>query len=261
MILPRMNSEILKNLLGDSIELVYKGRTESTNNDAKLLARTSSVPVLVVAEEQTGGRGRHGNTFVSPLGGIYMSFAAPLHAIQPDTPLVTSFVAMCVSEAIEEVCNCSVGIKWINDIYVNEQKLAGILVETTDTDSGKSAIVGIGINGYVSPDTGTGVAATCLAEHAESPNLELLCVQIAHKLLSGFARGLNSKSTVEYCRKKSVVLQREISFDLYGKHLRGVAIGLDETGQLLVDVDGLRMVLSSATCNVRVINSDGGTEW
>ena len=247
-----MDENRLESLLANEIRFVFKEQTVSTNDDAKALARIGNVPVLVVAETQLGGRGRRGNGFVSPLGGIYMSLVAPFDVAKPGAALLTSFAAACACEAVEEVCGIDVGIKWVNDLYVGGRKLAGILVESVDGLFGRCAVVGIGINGLVAPDAGSSVRATCLADHVDAPDLELVCAKVASKLLQGMTCDFDAEAVLNYCRKKSVLLQRDISFDMGGMQMHGVAADLDEVGQLVVDVDGQQMTLSSATCNVRL---------
>lgn len=247
-----MDERRLRTLLGDRLRLEFKNETASTNDDAKSLAQAGSVPALIVANRQSGGRGRRGNSFASPEGGIYMSLVAPIDFGRPGITLLTSFAAQCVCEAIQEECGFFVGIKWVNDIYVDGRKLAGILVETVDAPFGRCAVVGVGINGLAAPDAGSEIKAACLTDFANDPDLEAVCADIAVRLRAGLLDGFDPKGTVEYCRERSVLLGRDISFEVGGELLRGVAVGLGEAGELIVDVDGRHRALSSATCNVRL---------
>ena len=251
-----MDGQRIRTLLGLSPEallFVHEDRAVSTNDDAKALAQASRVPALVVADRQSGGRGRRGNSFASPEGGIYLSFVAPIDLSDAGSALLTSFAAQCACEAIEEACGIAPGIKWVNDVYVDGRKLAGILVETVDAPLGRCAVVGIGVNGLAVPDTGTEIQAACLADFVDDPDLEAVCVGIASKLYAGAVDGFDPQETVAYCRARSVLLGREIGFEVGGKLLQGVAVDLADGGELIVDARGQRMALSSATCNVRIL--------
>ena len=242
-----LDSGRLETLLGGIVPLVYKDETGSTNDDAKRLVAYGEVPVLVVAGSQTGGRGRRGNSFASPQGGIYMSLAmrAPRSALE----LVTSFVGVCVCKALEDICGLNPGIKWINDIYVDGKKLAGILVEHI----GDHLVVGVGINGLVVPKLFGDVCATALAEHVSNPDLELLCAGIAQGLITGLGTNINIGQTVNYCRTHSVLLGHEVSYEQHGVTCHGIARDLAEDGSLTVGIAGKVVKLTSASCNLRVV--------
>ena len=118
---------------------------------------------VIIANQQTAGRGRLGRSFYSPKDGLYMSVI-----IRPDfdisrSGLITVAAAAAASRAIDEICGCRTEIKWVNDIYLNDRKISGILTEAaTDFESGKidSLIVGIGIN------TGDGAFPSGLEDYA-----------------------------------------------------------------------------------------------
>ena len=122
---------------------------KSTNDVAKELT-PGSVPEVVIADSQTGGRGRLGRSFSSPSGsGIYMSVC-----LKPDFELdkslfVTMAAAVAVSRAIEKVTGKKPRIKWVNDLFLGSKKICGILTEAqTSLESGQidRLIIGIGVN-------------------------------------------------------------------------------------------------------------------
>ena len=124
---------------------------DSTNSMGKrLFANGESAPLIIVAEEQTAGRGRRGRTFFSPRGaGLYMTVAlVPGQAVESVLG-ITAYAAVCVTEAILRLTGQSTQIKWVNDVFWNGKKICGILTEAmTDFESGtvESLLVGIGIN-------------------------------------------------------------------------------------------------------------------
>ncbi len=124
-------------------------KIDSTNNYAKGLDVTGG-PHLIIASEQTAGRGRLGRSFYSPAEkGIYMSLAFEPHFDLDKSLFVTTLSAVAMCRAIEDVTGLAPKIKWVNDIYLNGKKLAGILTEAeSNFESGKiqKIIVGVGVN-------------------------------------------------------------------------------------------------------------------
>ena len=122
---------------------------DSTNAYCKRLAAQGAPEgTLVIANAQTGGRGRMGRSFYSPPGlGVYMSLL-----LRPDAPAdcvqsLTAFTAVAVCRAIEDTAELSPEIKWVNDILLDGKKLCGILCESAVGAGGvEYAVVGIGLN-------------------------------------------------------------------------------------------------------------------
>ena len=133
-------------------EVVVHDVVESTNTIAKEMAVAGAAHgTVVIAKEQTAGRGRYNRVFASPAGsGIYMSFILrPAEWLMKNILLATHHAAVCVCEAIEAVTTKQPKIKWVNDVFLAGRKVCGISTEAmTDFESGQIAwiVVGIGIN-------------------------------------------------------------------------------------------------------------------
>lgn len=129
------------------MNIVHLDSVDSTNNWCR--AHANELPVCVIADEQTSGRGRYGKSFYSPLGGVYMSYA--FHgAFTPDNVQnVTLAVGAIVHQVLQSHCNSELSIKWVNDILMGERKIAGILSEYVDRSEDCDEpyiIVGVGVN-------------------------------------------------------------------------------------------------------------------
>ena len=121
----------------------------STNAEAKEYATNanSHQPVLFLAREQSAGRGRLGRSFYSRLsGGIYISLLYFTQSALSDAVSVTTAAAVFTAEAIERATGRKMKIKWVNDVYNDNGKVAGILTETVMSGNETAVIVGIGIN-------------------------------------------------------------------------------------------------------------------
>lgn len=131
--------------------VVVKNITESTNDDARQAgARGSPHGAVFLADAQTRGRGRSGHSWHSPPGeNLYLSVLLRPNIPPLALPPLTLVVGVCVARVVDHALQTSGGarIKWPNDVYVGEDKLAGILVETSLRGSSVAAvIVGVGIN-------------------------------------------------------------------------------------------------------------------
>ena len=124
---------------------------ESSNQTAKQLA-LSGAPhgTLVLTGQQTAGRGRLGRKFESPAGrGIYLSLILRADISAADAQAVTVSAAVAVCRAVKALCGLELSIKWVNDLYLHEKKVCGILTEAgADLESGRLEwlVVGIGLN-------------------------------------------------------------------------------------------------------------------
>ena len=123
---------------------------DSTNNELKRRADTAPDGLAVLAQEQTGGRGRLGRSFVSPAGkGLYLSVLLRPQCVLADAGMLTAWTAVAVCRALERCCGVRAGIKWPNDIVLEGRKLCGILTELeleAETAALRHVIVGVGIN-------------------------------------------------------------------------------------------------------------------
>ena len=128
---------------------------DSTNSEALLLAREGApAGTLVVAEEQTAGRGRKGRSWISEAG-KGLSFSLVLRPAQPlkNWPLLTHVASVALVETLKELHSLQclphpldVDLKWPNDVLISGRKCAGILLETVTEGDVPAAIVGLGLN-------------------------------------------------------------------------------------------------------------------
>lgn len=148
-----LDANIIKANLKNKIDVVVLDEVDSTNKYLKELAKNSTIEdMVVVANKQTGGRGRLGRSFVSnQTSGIYMSILVRPNITIDLAKKVTCMVSVATSKAIESLINEKVAIKWVNDIYLHQRKICGILTEgstSLEQNNMEYIIIGIGINCY-----------------------------------------------------------------------------------------------------------------
>ena len=147
-----LDSRAIRSHLGDCPWRVYLfSEVDSTNTRLKAIAKVGSpAGTVLVADRQTGGRGRLGRSFLSPGGvGVYLSALIRPDCAPTELMHLTCAVAVAMCDAVENAFGFRPGIKWTNDLVVGNKKLGGILTELgLDPKTGRVdyAILGIGIN-------------------------------------------------------------------------------------------------------------------
>ncbi|MNB99129.1 Bifunctional ligase/repressor BirA [compost metagenome] len=216
----------------------------STQEEAKKLAEAGAPEGTAVrAEEQTGGRGRMGRKWHSPSGkGIWMSIV-----LRPDLPLaltpqLTLLTGVAVCTAIREVTGVPAGIKWPNDLLAGGRKICGILLESCLREGGLHyAIAGIGISANLTeedyPDHLQGVGTSLLIEGGGIPvDRERLTQAVLTEVEYLYSLYIEQgfQPVKQLWESMSVTLGRQISFSTPQGRCEGRAVGLDESGGLLL---------------------------
>ena len=241
---------------GDTVVIV-KTSTESTNIDAKVLAAAGAKHgTVILAEEQTAGRGRYGKSFYSPKGtGIYLSIIARLGLSFSDAVMITPAAGVAVCRSIESVSDLQPKIKWVNDIFLNGKKICGIGTEAVSSiESGmlESVIVGVGVNFKTSafPEDLKDIAGPLFPDDFPLTRNAFAAILINH-LLEMFD-ALLEKNFMEEYRSRSLILGKEIMFLENNLWHSAKAIEIDDKGGLVVEADGKIRTLTSGEVSVRI---------
>jgi len=223
-------------------------RTDSTNIQARILAAEGAADgTLVVAEYQEKGRGRLQRNWASPLSQNLL-FSILLRPPWPPHQAFygTALAAVCLCQSIAEVAGLAAGIKWPNDIYTGNKKLAGILTEfATDPDRLEHLIIGIGLNCHWAPkETAPGAqAATCIrAETGQKISRLRLLARFLHHGETLYEKakaegiGLLRKEWNRY----SLTNNRRVKMVTHQRTWSGLAQGIDDNGALILLLDNGR---------------------
>lgn len=218
---------------------------------AELAAHGAPEGTVVVAEEQTAGRGRQGRSWSSPPGaGLWLTVIVDLAPVRRSLlPLVAGFAVRNVVQRLLP-SGTSALLKWPNDVVVTDggafRKIAGVLVEVRE----QRCLVGIGLNvSLTQQELPVGVEATSLRLSAghDIPRSELLV-----DLLLAFREGLDQlrrdpHGLLTSYRSASATLGREVEVTLPGgRRLRGRAVAIDPSGGLMVEhSDGIRELVTA----------------
>jgi len=228
---------------------------DSTNRYLKeTLEQSECTQQAVLAKTQTAGCGRSGKSFFSPADkGLYLSLFCPMKSYE-DTVALTVKTSVAAAVAIETVCKKQVQIKWVNDVFVNEKKICGILTEAVSGfESGvvECVVVGIGINvtdpGF--PDELKQVAGS-LSGQCRDFSRNRLAALVANHLLE-LSAALPDRSFLDEYRKRSILLGKPIRFLENNVWYDAVAVDVDNSGGLVIETATGRRTLTSGEVSVR----------
>jgi len=243
-------------------EIIYLDEVDSTNSYLKQLAAQGAPHgTVVIADAQSGGRGRRGRPFVSEAGrGLFLSLLLrPKGDAMRNVTTLTSFVAVCVCEAIEAVSGVEPSIKWVNDILVNDRKICGILLEMSmvaELGQVDYVIVGVGINvHYQATDFPAELRdrVTSLAMLTEEPlSRAKLAAELIDRLAQMYDSLADPSNYVARYRARSATVGREILVLCGDESHPAFAEGIgDDCGLQIRHPDGRQEVLYYGETSIR----------
>lgn len=242
--------KILPYLANQDLPIFPFNTITSTNTYAKqLLQENQQPPFLVISSEQTAGRGRGDHSFYSPQNGFYYTLVVSPSLYQ-DLGLVTIASAVSLQQAIQQDTSISCGIKWVNDLYFEQKKVAGILCEAyrNSKQELQAIIIGIGVNLDIHyfPEE--------IQEIAGSLGLASLDKnQLAAHLTNQLLHWLQQEKSVllEEYHDHCIVLGKEVSFLWNGEEITGIAKKINDEGNLIVDSNQTQYTLHSGEISLK----------
>ncbi|NEM96864.1 biotin--[acetyl-CoA-carboxylase] ligase [Pontibacter burrus] len=235
---------MLPNTLFIGQQLYYLPVCESTNSEAYqlLIKNKATEGCTVITDEQTKGRGQRGNSWEAEPGkNITLSvILSPVFVPVRQQFYLNMAVSLAVLDLLHEKGATDAQVKWPNDLYINDKKLGGILIENTISSSTlQHSIVGIGLNInqlYFGVDTATSLAAVT----GTGINLEQLTARLLELLEKRYLELRNGKQArlkYEYLQNLYRYQEQHL-FIVNGKTEPGSIVGIDEDGRLGVNFNG-----------------------
>jgi BirA family biotin operon repressor/biotin-[acetyl-CoA-carboxylase] ligase len=247
-------------LAGFTVEVLPE--IDSTNTELMRRARAGQLePVLLVAQRQTAGRGRLGREWVSgdgvpgesrPDGAATALPSLTFSLGLPLAPADWSGLSLAVGLSVVQSLHADLQLKWPNDVWYQERKLAGILIETASVGEVRYAVIGIGINMTGRDATGLRTAPASLSEVLPGVDAPAVLARVVLPLVRAIARfeaeGFASLRQAFHAR--DLLYGREVTCS---DGVTGMARGVDGGGALLVHTaQGLKKI-SSAEVSVRPV--------
>ena len=237
--------DLINDDLHGQIELEIHQELDSTNR--YLLEKTPSDKTQVcIANSQLKGRGRHGNNWHSPAGNnIYLSISQCIKTDISELSGLSLVIGITLAEILQNHCLDKIGVKWPNDLLVNNKKLSGILIELKRLDEGYCQIVtGIGINLEMSDEQAALISQPCISLDNCQPTKELNKGEIIAEILNHLLPSMRSfvKNGFEAFHQKwntlDIWFNKPVCLMLGDKTITGIHKGVDCAGSLLLEQDG-----------------------
>ncbi|WP_129595728.1 biotin--[acetyl-CoA-carboxylase] ligase [Anaerophilus nitritogenes] len=234
--------EIKNRYIGNKV--IHFDQVESTNTVAKRMASEGAEEgTVVIAEEQIGGRGRLGRNWISPKKkGIWMSIILrPL--IDPmEAAKITQIAAAAVANGLMNITHKFVGIKWPNDIIINNKKVCGILTEmSAELNCMNYIIVGIGMNVNMTnkefPEEIESIATSireCIGKEVSRKEIIKEVLHSFEELYLDFIQNKNIQKSLDLCKDYSVTLGKEVKIKSQHEEIIAYAMDISEDGQLII---------------------------
>ncbi len=230
----------------------------STNDIIKQLAVAGETQgKVVIAESQTGGKGRRGRAFFSPQrSGVYMSILLRPMLAAADSLKITTAAAVAVAAAVDDVFGVHTKIKWVNDVYLNDKKICGILTEASlSVENGglDYAVLGIGINvtepegGF--PDEIKDIAGA-ICSSADSDRRSQLCAQVLDRFFWHYVN-INSRDFLSEYRNRSLLDGKTVTVIKASENYPATVVGIDDDFRLIVDTNEGRQYLSTGEVSIK----------
>lgn len=232
----------------------------STNTVLKAIAEQGGAEgMILIAQQQTQGKGRLGRTFLSPKGtGLYISILLRPKFSAEESLCITTAAAVAVAEAIDEATDQHAMIKWVNDVYLRGRKVCGILTEASvdfENSGLNYAIVGIGVNiqeppGGFAPEIRD--VAGALYQGEVPPGVRTkLAAEIVNRFF-GFYTHLTQRPFMKSYRERSLLTGLEVTFAQGESIQEGLVLGVDDEARLRVRLkSGEERLFSAGEVNIK----------
>ena len=244
-----LSSQGINHYLDEPLDIyTYKSVTSTNTLMKKLAIDYHNDYAVIVAEEQTEGRGRFGRSFFSPAKkGIYMSLLIKNQKSLQDATMITIQSAVALTRAIDELYGIDPKIKWVNDLYYQGKKICGILSEAiSDFESGmiEAVIIGIGLNVSTSKEEfGNELAAKATSLGLENANRNQLIAEIIKQLFKVINEDF--KDVLDEYKDKSCVLNKVVEFNHGQRKLKGMVKDINQAGNLVIVTDQEELILKA----------------
>lgn len=246
-------------MLGSTMAVVSS--VDSTNMYIKKHASALDNGFVIIADSQTSGRGRLGKTFCSPEGGLYMSLFIMGRSFADNADSITVRAAVAVRDAIEEVAELSnVGIKWVNDIYIGDKKVCGILAErVVKSGSFDFCVLGIGVNVFTPKKSFDSSVSDIAASISDFSKADFSKNRLAASILNHLEKNLFTKGKLENSeildkyREHSVIIGKDIFITDGEDTVPAFVLGIDDDASLYVRYnDGTTAILRNGTVSTKL---------
>jgi BirA family biotin operon repressor/biotin-[acetyl-CoA-carboxylase] ligase len=220
------------------------GTVGSTNDVAQRLAAAGAPEgTLVVASIQTRGRGRRGNPWESPEGGLWFSLVLRPHLPPEEASGLTVVAAIAAARAVRDAASLDARIKWPNDVHVGGRKLGGVMVESGPAEA---LVLGVGLNANIGaddlPEARWYETTSLFAETGRRVDLAALLGQVLRAFEPRYSRyrGPDRGKLIDEWRELSIAFGQQVVVGRGAELVEGTVFGLEDDGSLIVRLENGR---------------------
>ncbi len=228
--------------------------TNSTNDDLKKLILKGKDVDAVVSEMQFKGRGRLQRKFYSPtFSGVYISIRLKQAFEFFDVGKITTCVAVLVCRTIESLYGIKTNVKWVNDVFINGKKVAGILTESVISNNKiKDVIVGIGLNVYNKkfPSSLQNIATNLEKESGVKVDRNKIIATLLENL-DALIEEIKSNNFINEYKNKMFLLNKKVVVKESNSSFDAICKDVTSDGKLIVIKDGEEIVISVGDVSVK----------
>lgn len=244
-----------------ALQVLVCDKIDSTNSEAeRLLANGQCEPFLVLAREQTDGRGRLGRQWHSPENGnLYASFAFRPQVSPARLSTFTLWMGVNICECINTFFRVESNVKWPNDIHIEEKKVAGILTEARmDADQTRDLVLGIGLNVNGRPDDWPqelkSIATSIRQETGKAADINRFTAALAGRVMLAYEQFVTDSYRPQLREKWNsydALENRQVSLLQGSDKIVGIARSIDSHGALILErPDGSRIQVRAGEVSI-----------
>lgn len=221
-------------------EIEHHWRLGSTQDRARALAEGGYGAAVVVADEQTAGRGRHGHAWLAPAGTALLA-SWVFHPLPADPALFALLAGVAVARALAALGVADARLKWPNDVQLGGKKVAGALADAVTSPDRGAVVLGIGVNVSQSAQELAGLPATSLALEGHEIDRLALLARLTAQLDRIAGATEERRAALEEWRSRSSMLGLEVEVrSPGGAPVRGLAAALADDGALVLETSSGR---------------------
>ena len=262
MCVDKLSKQTIIEKLGDNSKIfdinIFDNVT-STNLIAKDAAKKGAKEgYAIIAKSQSQGRGRVGKSFFSPSDtGIYLSIVLKPSMNLNDTSFITTLTAVAVCDTIESVTSKKADIKWVNDVFVDNKKVCGILTEASlnAKNEVEFVILGIGINVYKPKEdfpSDISEIAGYIFENEKENLKNILCAKILERVWF-YYKNFEKREFISKYKERNLATGKNITVIKNGQETDAYCLGLDDNLHLKVKYkNGQEETLSSGEISIKL---------
>lgn len=254
------NEDSINSYLKEPHKIIIYDTATSSNTLAKQMCQNGeNEGTVIIVRSQTNGKGRMGRAFISSSeNGLYLSIVLRPNIRASDSLGITVLGAVALAEAIYNTSNVPATIKWVNDIYINDKKCAGILTEAQlNIENGMLdyAVIGMGIN-IAPPKDGfdkeiEDIAISIFEKTAPCGYKSRFCAEIIDRFFYYYNQIENKELYMQKYIEKSNIIGSEVDMYVGDKITRGIAVAIDKNANLIVETENGKVAFSSGEARVR----------